>query len=59
MIFHAESIKKLNQIVYTRCGFNVVKLTGSSRVAEYASRSLSGYLVGKFGECKCTLAGYL
>lgn len=39
--------------------FGVVKLLGSSRVAEYAARSLSGYLVGRFGECKFTFAGYL
>lgn len=45
--------------IHMRCGFSVVKLTGSSRVAEYAWRSLSGYFVGKLGECKFTLAGYL
>ena len=30
-----------------------------SRVALYACRSWSGYFVGRFGEWRCTLAGYL
>lgn len=49
-------------LLYYNCGrfFGSVRLdTSSFLVAEYASRSLSGNLVGKLGECRFTFAGYL